>query len=163
MKTVCFRFASIRKGNERRDLLQVVQFFLRGFASVPVICSSTQSVKLRLQSPCVYSNPNPGSSSGVEMVNRQNVIIGNPRRTNTMSRIKRIPGAGQLMTISIALLALFIPAVLRAQQTEGKPALASWKDGQAKTTILEFVRQVTDKSGPKYVKPEERIAAFDDD
>jgi hypothetical protein len=42
-------------------------------------------------------------------------------------------------------------------------ALPSWRDGQAKLAILDFVRQVTDKSGPRYVKPEERIATFDDD
>ena len=80
-----------------------------------------------------------------------------------MSRIKSIRRAARLMPMVIALVALFIPAMLRAQQTESKPALSSWKDGPAKTAILEFVRQVTDKSGPKYVKPEERVAAFDDD
>jgi len=80
-----------------------------------------------------------------------------------MSRIEREPGPRRLVPVSIALVALCIPSMLRAQQTESKPALASWKDGTAKTAILEFVRQVTDKSGPKYVKPEERVAAFDDD
>ena len=80
-----------------------------------------------------------------------------------MSRIKKIPVAGRWIPICVALVALCVPGMLHAQQSEGKAALASWKDGQAKTTILEFVRQVTDKSGPKYVKPEERIAAFDDD
>src|SRR5262249_29637943 len=87
----------------------------------------------------------------------------NPRRLKTMSRIEREPGPRRLVPVSIALVALCIPSMLRAQQTESKPALASWKDGTAKTAILEFVRQVTDKSGPKYVKPEERVAAFDDD
>ena len=77
-----------------------------------------------------------------------------------MSRTEKI---SWLMPIVIALVALSIPAIMRGQQSESKPPLSSWKDGQAKTAILEFVRQVTDKSGPKYVKPEERVAAFDDD
>ena len=41
--------------------------------------------------------------------------------------------------------------------------MPSWRDGQAKLAILDFVRQVTDKSGPRYVAPAERIATFDDD
>jgi hypothetical protein len=80
-----------------------------------------------------------------------------------MSRTKRIHAAGGLITVIIALVALCIPAVLRAQQTGGSDPLPAWRDGTAKAAILDFVRQVTDKSGAKYVKPEERIAVFDDD
>ena len=58
---------------------------------------------------------------------------------------------------------LVAPAMLWAQNGGGTVPLPSWRDGQAKLAILDFVRQVTDKSGPGYVKPEERIAAFDDD
>ena len=43
------------------------------------------------------------------------------------------------------------------------PALASWNDGPAKDAIVSFVKQVTDKSGSKYVAPEDRIATFDQD
>jgi phosphoglycolate phosphatase-like HAD superfamily hydrolase len=39
--------------------------------------------------------------------------------------------------------------------------LPSWNDGPAKKAILEFVRATTDKTSPKYVRPEERIATFD--
>jgi phosphoserine phosphatase len=85
------------------------------------------------------------------------------KETETMSRLRKIYRASRLVPIVIALAGLCIPAMLRAQQSDGKATLASWKDGQAKTAIIEFVRQVTDKSGPKYVKPEERVAAFDDD
>lgn len=41
--------------------------------------------------------------------------------------------------------------------------LPSWHDGQAKRSILEFVRGATDPQSPSFVSPAERIAAFDND
>src|SRR5262245_23280282 len=41
--------------------------------------------------------------------------------------------------------------------------LPSWNDGPAKKAIIEFIRVTTDRDSPKYVAPEERIAAFDQD
>ncbi len=41
--------------------------------------------------------------------------------------------------------------------------LASWKDGPAKSAILDFVARVTKEGGPDYVPPSERIATFDND
>lgn len=41
--------------------------------------------------------------------------------------------------------------------------LASWNDGTTKKAILDFVAAVTDESGPQYVPPAERVAAFDND
>ena len=41
--------------------------------------------------------------------------------------------------------------------------LPSWNEGAAKRAIVAFVRDTTDKSSPKFVPPEERIAAFDQD
>jgi phosphoserine phosphatase len=41
--------------------------------------------------------------------------------------------------------------------------LPSWNDGPTKQAILEFVQKTTDKSGPDYVPPAERIATFDND
>src|SRR5262245_17065782 len=41
--------------------------------------------------------------------------------------------------------------------------LPSWNDGRAKKAILDFVKTTTDKSNPKFVAPEERIATFDQD
>ena len=35
--------------------------------------------------------------------------------------------------------------------------LPSWNEGQAKQAIIKFVQAVTDKSGPSYVSPEQRI------
>ena len=42
-------------------------------------------------------------------------------------------------------------------------SLAAWNDGPAKKAILEFVKATTEKSSPKFVPPEERIATFDQD
>ena len=41
--------------------------------------------------------------------------------------------------------------------------LPSWNDGPAKQAILDFVKTTTDKSSPKFVPPEDRIATFDQD
>ena len=47
-----------------------------------------------------------------------------------------------------------------AQTTD---ALLSWNDGNAKQSILEFVKKVTTPSSPDFVPPAERIATFDND
>jgi hypothetical protein len=54
----------------------------------------------------------------------------------------------------------FLPVSAPAQT--GDP-LASWNDGPAKLTILDFGRATTDKASPNYVPPEARIATFDQD
>ena len=41
--------------------------------------------------------------------------------------------------------------------------LPAWNQGPAKQAILDFVRVTTDPSDPKYVKPADRIATFDQD
>ena len=40
--------------------------------------------------------------------------------------------------------------------------LESWRDGMAKSAILDFVNRVT-SPGPDFVAPADRIAAFDND
>ncbi|HEY7319650.1 MAG TPA: HAD family hydrolase [Candidatus Binatia bacterium] len=45
----------------------------------------------------------------------------------------------------------------------GAAPLPSWNDGPAKKAIVEFVQTTTDKSNPKFVAPEARIATFDQD
>jgi phosphoglycolate phosphatase-like HAD superfamily hydrolase len=54
-----------------------------------------------------------------------------------------------------------IPAAAQAPATDSP--LPSWNDGAAKQAILDFVRATTDQSGQSYVRPEERIATFDQD
>ena len=41
--------------------------------------------------------------------------------------------------------------------------LPSWNDGKTKQAIVAFVKRVTTKGSPDFVKPEERIATFDND
>jgi phosphoglycolate phosphatase-like HAD superfamily hydrolase len=60
-----------------------------------------------------------------------------------------------------ALSAPLLPASALAQ-TASDP-LPSWRDGAAKQAIVDFVRATTDRSGPGYVAPEERITTFDQD
>lgn len=50
-----------------------------------------------------------------------------------------------------------------ALSVQAADPLPSWNDGPAKQAILSFVKEVTDKSSPKYVEPEDRIATFDQD
>jgi len=45
----------------------------------------------------------------------------------------------------------------------GAGPLPSWNDAPAKKAIVEFVKATTEKSSPKFVPPEARIAAFDQD
>jgi hypothetical protein len=53
-----------------------------------------------------------------------------------------------------------IPTAFRTAPSD---ALPSWNEGPAKQAILNFVRDTTDQAGPKFVRPEERIATFDQD
>jgi phosphoserine phosphatase len=41
--------------------------------------------------------------------------------------------------------------------------LPSWNNGPARQSIIDFVNKVTSEGGPDYVKPEARIAVFDND
>ncbi len=52
-------------------------------------------------------------------------------------------------------------ASLASAQTQD--SLPSWNNGPAKEAIVDFVRATTDRSNPKFVPPEDRIAAFDQD
>ena len=45
----------------------------------------------------------------------------------------------------------------------GSDPLPSWNEGSTKKNILNFVRGVTTAGGPGFVRPEERIAVFDND
>ena len=62
--------------------------------------------------------------------------------------------------MALALCALLLVVALAHAQTDPLP---SWNDGPAKQAIIQFVQDTTDKSGPKYVAPEDRIATFDND
>ena len=69
-------------------------------------------------------------------------------------------GAARMTILRQALFLLFF---LSALPVQAEDALPSWNDGPAKQAILGFVAKVTRTGGPGYVKPEERIAVFDND
>jgi len=56
--------------------------------------------------------------------------------------------------------ALLAPGPRAHAQTDPLP---SWNDGPAKQSILSFVKGTTDPASPKFVRPAERIATFDQD
>ena len=66
-------------------------------------------------------------------------------------------------------LAAFLAFAAAGLAFTAHPALAqidplpSWRDGPAKQSILDFVHVTTDRTGPKFVLPEQRIATFDQD
>ena len=65
--------------------------------------------------------------------------------------INRIIGFGFLFSLGLA------------QAYAQTDPLPSWNDGAAKKAIVEFVKTTTDKTSPKFVAPEARIATFDQD
>jgi len=61
------------------------------------------------------------------------------------------------------LLALAALSIFTADALCATDPLPSWNDGAAKRAIVKFVGSVTDKLNPGYIKPEDRIATFDND
>src|SRR5450631_3457429 len=49
------------------------------------------------------------------------------------------------------------------ERAQGPAKLPSWNEGPTKQSIVDFVRGVTTEGGPHFVKPEDRIAVFDND
>src|SRR5262245_61069608 len=73
-------------------------------------------------------------------------------RRTVISGLALLPTLGQTL----------FPTVVQAQGAQAVP-LASWNDGPAKQAIIDFVQATTDRSSPKFVPPEDRIATFDQD
>lgn len=59
-------------------------------------------------------------------------------------------------------LPLLLLALVSSAFAQSDP-LPSWKDGAVKSAITDFVAKVTKDGGADFVKPEERIAVFDND
>ncbi|MGE5804393.1 MAG: haloacid dehalogenase-like hydrolase, partial [Ignavibacteria bacterium] len=49
------------------------------------------------------------------------------------------------------------------KQKQLNDPLPSWNDGKNKQAIVDFVKDITNESSPNFVKPEDRIATFDND
>jgi len=57
-----------------------------------------------------------------------------------------------------------LPSLLLFTAARGQTdPLPSWAEGPTKQAIIELVKATTDRSSPKFVPPEERIATFDQD
>ena len=78
---------------------------------------------------------------------------------SSIDRRTLISALALLPALSVPLLT----APASAQTTTSSGALPSWNEGPAKQAILDFVRATTDRASPKFVRPEERIATFDQD
>ena len=55
------------------------------------------------------------------------------------------------------------PTGASGKSVQSELPLPSWNEGSTKQSILDFVREVTTVGDPQFVKPEERIAVFDND
>jgi phosphoglycolate phosphatase-like HAD superfamily hydrolase len=62
----------------------------------------------------------------------------------------------QMFAVLVILLAV-------SRTAYAQDALPSWNDGPSKKAIVDFVARVTRQGSPDFVKPEERIATFDND
>jgi hypothetical protein len=62
-----------------------------------------------------------------------------------------------------AVMLFAVAQTVHANANAQTSVLPSWNDGTAKQAIISFVKEVTDKSGGKYVEPKDRIATFDQD
>ena len=70
------------------------------------------------------------------------------------------------LTLTTLLLSACNDATVKTESavnSEVSDPLPSWNEGPTKTAIINFVNDVSNKGGTKYVKPEERIATFDQD
>jgi len=68
----------------------------------------------------------------------------------------------KLLFVLFVFIGLNCTSAMGAEQTKND-ALPSWNESAAKKSIFDFVARVTREGSPKYVKPEERIATFDND
>jgi len=68
----------------------------------------------------------------------------------------------QTAPLAMFLMAVAVMPAISAALAQTDP-LPSWNDGPAKKAIIGFVQSTTDKSNPKFVPPEARIATFDQD
>jgi len=75
-----------------------------------------------------------------------------------VSRRTLLTALAALPAVSGALLAVPVQA-----QTAAADTLPSWNDGSSKRAIADFVARVTQRGGPDFVPPPERIATFDND
>jgi len=72
-------------------------------------------------------------------------------------------GGSQMKRVMIRQMMLVAFLLVCGHAVAQTDPLPSWNDGAAKMAIVEFVKTTTEKSSPKFVPPEARIAVFDQD
>ena len=65
--------------------------------------------------------------------------------------------------VLLSLTPLIAGLLLLAQVAQAADPLPSWRDGNARQRIIQFVEAVTEEGGSDFVAPEARIATFDND
>ena len=69
-----------------------------------------------------------------------------------------------LFALKIVLISVLILSCgVKDKPKESGSILPSWNDGDAKSSIINFVKDVTNESSPNFVPVDERIATFDND
>ncbi len=69
----------------------------------------------------------------------------------------------QMKIRSVGYLSILAWLLVGVAGTQSQDPLPSWNKGAARQAIVDFVHTTTDPSSPKFVPPEQRIAAFDQD
>src|SRR5262249_26125553 len=87
-------------------------------------------------------------------------------RSTRSTAMRSIPRNITRRVVVAALAAAPVASTFRATAVQAQAAvsrLPSWNDGIAKQAILDFVHTTTDQASSNFVRPEERIAVFDQD
>ena len=75
----------------------------------------------------------------------------------------RLTNGNSLMVMHRIFASLLLAFCIASNAEAADDPLSSWNDGPAKQAIVDFVKATTDSSSSSFVKPEERIATFDQD
>jgi hypothetical protein len=67
------------------------------------------------------------------------------------------------MARRLALVLVVLLCLVGGARAQTADPLPSWNDGPSKARILAFVQAVTDNSGKGFVRPDDRVATFDND
>jgi phosphoglycolate phosphatase-like HAD superfamily hydrolase len=78
---------------------------------------------------------------------------------------QQVEGNGMQFKLNrhVLALALFAAGCFSPAAAQSPDPLPSWNDGAAKAAIIDFAKATTDRTSPKFVPPEERVATFDQD
>jgi hypothetical protein len=69
----------------------------------------------------------------------------------------------QELKLLVAVLCINLFYACSVKQNDSIDPLPSWNEGKSKQSIIDFVNDVSNENSPNYIKPEDRIATFDND